>query len=133
MPAYFNNTVYYAASGGALKAFSIANARLSSMPTSTSATAFAYPGATPGISANGTANGIVWAVENTSPAVLHAYDARDVSRELYNSNQAASGRDLFGPGNKFITPTIANGRVYVGTANGVAVFGSLSPRSRRRG
>src|SRR5471030_3380465 len=133
IPAYFNNTVYYAASGGALKAFSIANARLSSMPTSTSATAFAYPGATPGISANGTANGIVWAVENTSPAVLHAYDARDVSRELYNSNQAASGRDLFGPGNKFITPTIANGRVYVGTANGVAVFGSLSPRSRRRG
>jgi len=133
IPAYFNNTVYYAASGGALKAFSIANARLSSMPTSTSATAFAYPGATPGISANGTANGIVWAVENTSPAVLHAYDARDVSRELYNSNQAASGRDLFGPGNKFITPTIANGRVYVGTANGVAVFGSLSQRSRRRG
>ena len=65
--------------------------------------------------------------------VFHAYDARDVSRELYNSNQAASGRDLFGPGNKFITPTIANGRVYVGTANGVAVFGSLSPRSRRRG
>jgi hypothetical protein len=60
---------------------------------------------------------------------LHAYDARDLSHELYNSNQAAAGRDAFGPGNKFITPTIVNGRVYVGTANGVAAFGSLAPRA----
>jgi hypothetical protein len=59
--------------------------------------------------------------------VLHAYDARDLSREFYNSNQAAGGRDAFGAGNKFITPTIVNGRVYVGTTNGVAVFGSLVP------
>jgi hypothetical protein len=59
---------------------------------------------------------------------LHAYDARDLSHELYNSNQATAGRDAFGPGNKFITPTIVDGRVYVGTTNGVAVFGSLGPR-----
>jgi hypothetical protein len=70
-------------------------------------------------------NGIVWAVENSNPAVLHAYDARDLTRELYNSNQAAAGRDQFGPGNKFITPTIVNGQVFVGTASGVAVFGLL--------
>jgi hypothetical protein len=54
--------------------------------------------------------------------VLHAYDALDLTHELYNSNQAPSGRDTFGPGNKFITPTIVNGRVFVGTATGVAVF-----------
>ncbi len=132
MPAYFNNTVYYAAVGAALKAFPIVSARLSSTPASTTATTFVSPGATPGISANGTTNGIVWAVENTNPAVLHAYDARDLSRELYNSNKAPAGRDAFGPGNKFITPTVVNGHVYVGTGTGVAVFGSLSTKWRRR-
>jgi hypothetical protein len=125
MPAYFNNTVYYGASGSALKAFSIVNARLSSSAASASARSFAYPGTTPGISAAGNANGIVWAVENTNPAVLHAYDARNLSTELYNSSQAPSSRDAFGAGNKFITPTIVNGRVYVGTPSGLAIFGML--------
>jgi hypothetical protein len=127
MPAYFNNTLYYGASGSALKAFSLGNAQLSPAAVSASSRSFTYPGTTPGVSAAGTANAIVWAVENTNPAVLHAYDARDLSRELYNSNQAAAGRDAFGAGNKFITPTIVNGRVFVGTTNGVARFGSLAP------
>ena len=70
------------------------------------------------------ANAILWATENTNPAVLHAYDATDLSTELYNSNQAGT-RDQFGAGNKFITPTIANGKVYVGTTNGVGAFGLL--------
>lgn len=123
MPAYFDGTLYYGASGDTLKAFSISNARLSSTPASKSGRTFAYPGTTPGISASGTTNAILWAVENANPAVLHAYDARNLSRELYNSNQAPASRDAFGPGNKFITPTIVNGRVYVGTTNGVAAFG----------
>ena len=127
MPAYFDGTVYYGASGDALKAFSISNARLSAAPASRSVRTFAYPGTTPGISASGIANAILWAVENANPAVLHAYDARNLSLELYNSSQAAAGRDAFGPGNKFITPTIVNGRVYVGTTNGVAAFGRLGP------
>jgi hypothetical protein len=55
---------------------------------------------------------------------LHAYDATNLN-ELYNSNQASGGRDQFGAGNKFITPMIANGKVFVGTPNGVAVFGLL--------
>ena len=59
------------------------------------------------------------------PAVLYAYDATDLTKELYDSNQAASGRDNFGPGNKYITPMIVNGKVYVGTQTGVAVFGLL--------
>ncbi len=127
MPAYFNNTLYYGASGRTLKAFSITNARLSSTATSASAASFGFPGATPSISASGTANGIVWAVQNGNPSVLHAYDARDLSHELYNSTQAPASRDAFGAGNKFITPTVVNGRVYVGTTNGVAVFSVFGP------
>ena len=64
---------------------------------------------------------------NTNPAVLHAYDATNLN-ELYTSNQASGGRDQFGTGNKFITPMIANGKVFVGTPNGVAVFGPLPRR-----
>jgi hypothetical protein len=124
MPAYFNNAIYYGPVGGAIRAFSITNARLSNTPTSQTRTAFEYPGSTPSISADGTSNGIVWAHENSNPAVLHAYNAGDLTQELYNSSQAGT-RDQFGAGNKFITPTIANGRVYVGATNGVAMFGLL--------
>lgn len=124
MPAYFNNTVYYGAVGDALKAFTITNAQLATTASFKSANSFAYPGTTPAVSANGTTNGIVWAVENTSSAVLHAYNATNL-QELYNSNQAANGRDQFGSGNKFITPLVVNGKVYVGTPSAVAVFGLL--------
>ena len=124
MPAYFNLTVYYGAVGSPIKAFTITNAKLSTAPAFQTSNTFSYPGATPSISANGTGNAIVWAVENTNPAVLHAYNATNLN-ELYNSNQASGGRDQFGAGNKFITPTIVNGKVFVGTPNGVAVFGLL--------
>ena len=63
--------------------------------------------------------------ENSNPAVPHAFDAANLQHELYNSNQAAGNRDHFGIGNKFITPTIADGKVFVGTTNSVAVFGLL--------
>jgi len=127
MPAYFNYTVYYGGVGDYLKAFSITNALLGATPSSKSATTFGYPGATPSVSANGATNGIVWALESStgSTAVLHAYDATNLGKGLYNSTQAAGGRDSFGTGNKFITPMIVNGKVYVGTPNGVAVFGLL--------
>ena len=124
-PAYFNGTLYYSGSGEALKAFPFTNARLATTASSQSSTQFTFPGTSPAVSANGTANGIVWTHENTSTAVLHAYDASNLSHELYNSNQAANNRDHFGTGNKFITPTIADGKVFVGTQNGVAVFGLL--------
>jgi len=123
-PAYFNGAVYYGAAGAALKRFALSAARLGSTAASQSGVAFPYPGATPSISGNGTGNAIVWAVENGSPAVLHAYDAGDLTRELYNSSQNPV-RDSLGPGNKFITPTIAAGRVLVGTPNSVAVYGLL--------
>jgi hypothetical protein len=129
LPAYFNNTVYYGAQGDFLKAFPIAHAKLVSPAASHSPNSFDYPGTTPSISANGAANGIVWAVEAATPGVLHAYDAANLANELYNSNQAAGGRDQFVE-NKFITPMIANGKVYVGTPDSVAVFGLLDKSTR---
>ena len=123
MPAYFNGTVYYGAVGDALKAFPILSGKLKTAPATQSTHHFGYPGTTPSVSANGTANGIVWAIEN-SGAILYAFDASDLTTVLYDSSQAPSGRDSFS-GNKFITPMVANGRVYVGTPSSVAVFGLL--------
>ena len=123
-PAYFNNTVYYADVGGSLKAFAISNAMLSATPQSQSTAQFVYPGSAASVSANGTSNGIVWAHENSNPGVLYAFDATNLAHELYDSNQSGS-RDQFGSGNKYITPTIADGQVFVGTTNSVAVFGLL--------
>ena len=122
--AYYNGTVYYGGMEDKIRAFPIVDAKLQTPPSSMTPNIFHYPGTTPVVSANGTRDAILWAVENGDPAVLHAYDATNLARELYDSNQAGS-RDHFGPGNKFITPMVANGKVYVGTPNGVAVFGLL--------
>jgi hypothetical protein len=127
-PAYFNGTLYYGPNNSQLKAFTITSARISATAASHSSTVFGYPGTSPAISANGTSNAIVWAHANepgNGPAVLYAYDATDLGHELYDSNQASGARDHFGVGNKFITPTIAGGKVFVGTTNSVAVFGLL--------
>jgi hypothetical protein len=123
-PAYFNNVVYYGPNKGTLRAFSISDAQLSSSAVAQTSTSFVYPGTSPVISANGTANGIVWAYENATPAVLHAYNAANLT-ELYNSNQAANGRDNFGNGNRFIAPSVADGKVFVATTASVGVFGLL--------
>ncbi|HEX4808252.1 MAG TPA: hypothetical protein VH325_04950, partial [Bryobacteraceae bacterium] len=128
IPAYFNGSLYYASTEDPLRQYRFRNARLLPEPASQTSMKFVYPGASPSISANGTRDGIVWVLENKDPAVLHAYDANDVSRELYNSDQAWFGRDHFGAGNKFITPMIANGKVYVGTRDGVGVFGLLGKK-----
>ena len=125
MCAAFNGRIYCDPIGKPIFAFQFKNARLLPTAVAQTANSIKYPGATPTISANGTANGILWAAENTNPATLHAYDAKTL-HELYNTNQAANGRDNFGVGNKFITPTVANGKVYVGTTTGVGVFGLLS-------
>lgn len=123
MPAYFNGTLYYGSVDDSLRAFKITNAWITTPASSKTAATFGYPGATPSISADGAKNGIVWAVENNSPAVLHAYDASDLRHELYNSNQSRQRDEI--TGNKFIAPMIANGKVFVGTPSGVAVFGLL--------
>lgn len=124
-PAYFNGTVYYGDSHGTLKAFAVQNARLGQPGPAQSTTTFPFPGTSPVVSANGTADGIVWAHQNGNPAVLHAYEATNLTHELYNSEQASNHRDEFGAGNKFITPAVADGKVFVGSQNSVAVFGLL--------
>jgi hypothetical protein len=124
MPAYYGGVVYYGAVGDSLKAFPLTAAKLATTPSSKSAGTFAYPGTTPSVSANGTQNAIVWAAENGSVGALHAFNAGNLAQELYSSRQSGT-RDSFGAGNKFITPMIAHGHVYVGATNGVAVFGLL--------
>ena len=130
-PAWFNNTLYYGPVGQQLSAYPYSGGSFGS-PSMSSSTHFTYPGTTPSISANGSSNAVVWAMENSSPAVLHAYDAGSLTTELYNSNQAANSRDNFGAGNKYMTPMIANGKVYAAatssddSTNVVGVFGLLN-------
>jgi hypothetical protein len=129
-PAWFNGTLYYGGEGNALMAFPFASGKFATSPASRSAEIFPYPGTTPSISANGTSNGIVWASIGNGSAALYAYNAANLADMLYNSNQAANGRDQFGTANKFVFPTIVNGKVYVAsdttTAGQVTVFGLLA-------
>lgn len=128
-PAYFNHYIYFLGVQDVLKAFAITNGQMSRAPVSQAGTTFGFTGATPSISANGINNAIVWVVqvdawESGGPAILRAYNATNLTQELYNSNQADS-RDQLGPALKFTVPTVANGKVYVGTAFGMSVFGLL--------
>jgi len=130
MPAYFNNQLYYAAQGDFLKAFAFTNGLLISSPVSQSLATFGYPGASPAVSANGANDGIIWVLQtDTAPyggrGTLHAYDADDLSMELYNSSQAGT-RDDPGGAIKFSVPTVANGKVYVAGASRLSVFGNGS-------
>jgi hypothetical protein len=124
-PVYINGSVYLGPSGLPLRAFSVSQALLSSTPSSQTPNSFGGTGTVPSVSSNGNSNGIVWALDYSS-GTLYAYDASDLSKELYNSKQAAAGRDNFAAvGGHFITPVVANGKVYFGTGSTVAVFGLL--------
>jgi hypothetical protein len=135
MPAYWNNTVYFAGSGDQLKSIALSSGTLNYSAVTTSSPSFGFPGATPSISANGTTNGIVWLIDSSQygnpgpgpgPAVLHAFNATNVASELYNSTQAGANRDAAGDAVKFAVPTVTNGKVYVGATNEVDVYGLLS-------
>jgi hypothetical protein len=136
MPAWWNNNVYFGGSGDYVRQFTFnpTTGMLSSSALAVSTTFFGFPGTTPSISANGTSNAIVWALQTddygSGSATLHAYDATSIASELYNSTQNAS-RDDPGPAVKFTVPTIVNGKVYVPAAYQVTVFGLLSGSAHR--
>jgi chitodextrinase len=126
-PAYFNGTVYFAPVADTLQAFKLINGLLSTTPTSTSPQTYAYPGGAIAVSANGTSNGILWAVRKNGAAsgVLHAYDATNLTNELYNSEQSGSRDSMGAPAAKFSIPLVVNGKVFVATESSVVVFGLL--------
>jgi outer membrane protein assembly factor BamB len=129
-PAHWNGHVYVLPSGGSLTSFAVTRGKLAEPPDAVGTQRFGNPGATPVISANGTRNGIVWLIETKAwngadrPAVLHAYDAANVARELYNSEQNPA-RDRVGLTLRFTIPTVVSGRVYVDAKGSVDVFGLL--------
>ncbi len=125
-PAYFNSAIYYHAVGDVLKKFTLTNGLLSAAPSAQSTTSYGGQGATPSISSNGTANGIVWDLEfNGSHEVLHAYNAGTLV-QLYNSNQNVA-RDQMGTGVKFTLPTVADGHVFVGSSGALTIYGLVNP------
>ncbi len=130
-PAWWNETLYVAGSYDRLKAFRFdsASGRLAEAPASHSSISFMYPGPTPSVSSNGRREGIVWLVQadayvDDGSAVLRAFDARDLSRELYSSLQAPA-RDDPGRAVKFSVPTVVNGKVYVAARDRISVYGLL--------
>ncbi len=132
LPAFWQSNIYFVAVNDVPKAFLLYNGLLSTAPIAAAPEkGYGYPGATPTISANGAANGILWALRTGTygqkppgPGVLEAYDAANVSHILYTSSQAGT-RDNAGPAVKFTVPTVANGKVYVGTQNQLDIYGLL--------
>jgi len=122
-PAYFDSTLYYVTKSKTPTAFSFSEGVLQTNPVSSNSTVFPK-GATPSISANGTSNGILWALQYAypnPPGVLYAFNATNLGLELYNSQQAGL-RDSPAAWANFTVPTVANGKVYVGGA-ALSVFG----------
>jgi Putative Ig domain len=120
--AFWQGTLYIATAGSQMRAFPLNNV---SGPfgsqSSQSSNSYGWPGATPSISSLGTGNGIVWIIESSSPATLHAFDATNLNTELWNSNQASG--NTAGGYVKFTVPTVANGKVYVGNSSQLTVYG----------
>ena len=131
LPAYLNGTVYFCGVQDNLKAFPLTNGTLATSPSETSSHSFGFPGGTPAASASGNANGIIWVIDASQygtpgpgpgPAVLYAYGAGTLT-PLWNSSQ--TGSDAAGNAVKFSVPTIANGKVYIGTQTEIDVYGTL--------
>ncbi len=127
-PAFWQNTLYITPVNGHVQAyaFNTTTGLFTAAQTSQSPGTFSFPGSTPSVSSQGASNGIVWATERpggSPPSILHAYDATNLGTELWNSSQG-SGNGA-GAWVKFTVPTVANGKVYVGTAGEITVYGLL--------
>ncbi|HYM74653.1 MAG TPA: hypothetical protein VE377_01640 [Candidatus Dormibacteraeota bacterium] len=149
-PAFWQDSLYFAGLNDVLKQYSFdPNTGFNTSPASQSNQSYGFPDVSPSVSSQGASNGIVWGIDAglygyaspnavgaidcradpppaacTGPAVLHAYSATNLATELWNSAQAGN-RDQAGNAVKFVPPTIANGKVYVGTRTEVDVYGLL--------
>lgn len=119
---YWQGNVYFIGTNDVIKQFALTNGLLSNSPVSSGTQVYGFPGGNMSVSANGSQNGIVWAIEAGGTTALHAYDATNVARELYNTNQAGT-RDQFGIAIRFTVPTVMNGKVFVAGKTELAVFG----------
>jgi len=150
-PAWWQNNVYFGGQYDSIRQFAFEPAAELFNPTviSQSSESFAFPGTTPSVSSRGASQGLLWAIDEslygyaspnapnvfcaavpvppacTGPAILHAYDATNLALEYWNSSMAPNNRDRAGNAVKFVPPTVANGRVYVGTRSRVDVYGLL--------
>jgi HYDIN/CFA65/VesB family protein/ASPM-SPD-2-Hydin domain-containing protein len=127
-PAYYLDQTYFWGDGDFLKAYRLYGSLFSATPVSEDSKSSLYPAPTPTVSANGSTNGIVWAVftsnnKTNGPSILRAYDAANVSRQLFDSS--ANSSNQAGPAVKFVVPTVADGRVYLGTQSELDVYGIL--------
>jgi Bacterial Ig-like domain (group 2) len=140
-PAFWQNRLYLSGAyttSDVLKffAFNPISGLFATTPASSTAHIFPYRGPNPVVSATASSNGIVWAVDSgcfgldsscgntVQPAIMFAYDATDLTKELWDSTQAGT-RDTAGGAVKFVVPTVANGKVYLGTGNELDVYGLL--------
>lgn len=149
-PALWHNNLYVGGAGDSVKQFIFdpTSELFNTTVASQTAQVFGYTGTTPSVSSQGTAHGILWTLDEslygyaspnagvncyvvpvpaacTGPAILHAYNAQNLAVEYWNSTIAASKRDQAGNAVKFVPPTVANGKVYVGTRTEVDVYGLL--------
>jgi len=133
-PLFWNGNVYVAPGNANLQSFSMSKGILASSPFAAQSPEMLGPqGATPVVSANGANNAILWLIDSSgalatpnTPAILRAYDPNNLSNEIYNSAMAGASRDMAGLAVKFTVPTVANGKVYVGTQTEVDVYGLLT-------
>jgi len=135
--AFWQNTMYIGGVSQQLKAFALnpATSKFTTVASSQSSISFGFPGVTPSVSSSSVTNGIVWALDTHSngtpagsanaPAILYAYDATNLATELYHSDSTTGASNAAGSAVKFCVPTVANGRVYVGTQTELTVFGLL--------
>jgi hypothetical protein len=125
VPSYWNGSVYVAGELDYIKQFALINGALTTTPVSQTTVAFTGTGpASTSISANGNSNAILWAIAHNSNT-LYAFDPTNLANEFYNSGQAAKQRDKLGPVIRFATPTVSNGKVYIGGESTLTVYGLL--------
>jgi hypothetical protein len=136
-PVYWNGSLYWGGQNDRMTAFAFntTSGHVTTSATSVTPQFFGYPAPTPSLSSNGTSAGIVWALDASANGatcvgglncqVLYAYDATNLAVLLYASSQAPNLRDVPGSAVKFATPTVANGKVYVGSQYAVSGYGAL--------